>query len=1136
MSDFLFRGALRDVDPDVYGLTQVEAERQYRKLILIASESAAPQAVREALGTTFQNIYAEGYPDDDTRRMSEAELLDYDARLAHFRRYSDPRYYKGVEYADVAEALARRRCAELFAANGFSPDQVYVNIQGLSGAPANNAVYAALVSPGDTVMGMNLLYGGHLTHGSPVNRSGKLYHIVPYTIDPVTQKIDMDEVERLAKESKPKMIIVGYSSYPWAADFKRFRQIADSVGAYLMADMAHVAGLIAAGVYPNPVGIAHVVTFTTHKTLGGPRGACILTTDPALSRKIDRAVFPGEQGGPHVNVFAALSVAFKLAGTPQFQALQAQTVKNSVRFADQLAAQGFTIPFGGTESHLFNVDCKSVRGPDGTPLMGDMAARILDLAGIVLNRNTIPGDTSAANPSGLRVGTPWVTQRGFKEPEIDALAAAMGQVLKACQPFKYPGRKGDLFRARVDFEAFHDAKLKIRDLAAQAGIDYDPAAHGYPHFYYIDDAPEVAAPYVQIQVAGERAAELLYWATTTDVFALEAGGCGKVRLHTPRGQVDGTLEAGLEAPDRAATGPGTSFRLTVPVSQGGLALTWLRDLSDGYVAFDPADPLRKLPGPVSVRECGGAAALPKLSGHLAETDENKPWYIGATRWTADVPAALPEFQWQPDPNAPLRKTALNETHRAMGGRMVPFAGWEMPVQYTGVLEEHLATRQAAGLFDVSHMGVWEAAGPTAAAFLDGVVTNEVSSLKPGESMYAQILAPNASVHDDCYVYCRAPEKYLFVVNASNDDKDWAWVTAVLKGEVLIDLDRPWAKAPGRGGVTLRDLRQPSSGADMRVDIALQGPKARDILLALGADPATAKRIKALKRTELCDATIGGFDLVAARTGYTGETMGFELFVHPDRAVELWNALLQAGQPLGLKACGLAARDSLRTEAGLPLYGEEMDGPAGLGVGDAGFESYVKTYKPWFVGRRRLHRAGEPARQRDCPLPLRGQERPHGPLWRPGGGRQGPRGRPGDQLLAGYRGLPAGAGLPGAEIHRRGHAAGHFPIGLRQAREAAQGPQDWRQGDPARAGRGAEPLPEEKITTSPLRAFPPAPVAGCGSFPAAAPDARGGCGASAAPGRPAGAAAGPLPARPLSSPHDRSPPPAGLCPTGGFGSS
>jgi glycine hydroxymethyltransferase len=956
MSDFLFRGALREVDPEVYALAQIEAERQYRKLILIASESAAPLGVREALSTTFQNLYAEGYPDEETRWMDEGELLDYEARLGHYRRYGDPRYYKGVEYADVIEALARRRCAEAFAGNGYSADQVYVNVQALSGAPANNAVYHALVNPGDTVMGMNLLFGGHLTHGSPVNRSGKYYRIVPYTIDPATQKIDMDEVERLAREHKPKLIIVGYSSYPWAADFKRFRQIADAVGAYLLADMAHVAGLISAGVYPNPVGIAHVVTFTTHKTLNGPRGACILTTDAGLARKIDRAVFPGEQGGPHVNTFAALAVAFKLAARPEYKALQAQTVANSVRFAAQMAAHGFRIPFGGTESHLFNLDCKSVTGPDGTPLMGDMAARILDLAGIVTNRNTIPGDVSAANPSGLRIGTPWITQRGFKEAEIDTLAGAMAQVLKACQPYKYPGRRGDLFRAKVDFDAFHDARLTVRDLAQSAGIDYQPTRHGYPHFYYVDD-PAADEPFTQVEVEGERAAEFLYWATTSDVYALAPGQAAPTRLYTPRGPVEGAL---LRCNDGMA-----QYLLTVPSEQAGVALAWLRDLSDGYVAFDLADPFRKLPGPLAVRQKGGAAALPAEGEALAV---EKPYFIGSSMWAVEAPAPLPVFEWTAPGDAQPRKTALNATHRALGARMVPFAGWDMPVQYSGVKEEHEATRTAAGLFDVSHMGVWEVSGPTAPAFLDALVTNEVSALRPGESMYAQILAPDASVIDDCYVYCRRPELYLFVVNASNDDKDWAWFNTVHRGQARVDEDRPWATVPGRAGVTLRDLRRPEAGADQRVDIALQGPKARDILLALGADPGTVKAIKALKRTELCDAVVGGFDLIVARTGYTGETMGFELFVHPERAVDLWNALLKAGEPLGLKPCGLAARDSLRTEAGLPLYGEEMAGPMGLGVGDAGFESYVKTHKPWFIGRKDFlaqeqKRKGEVARFR-----------------------------------------------------------------------------------------------------------------------------------------------------------------------------
>ncbi len=230
--------------------------------------------MREALGSAFQNIYAEGYPDEDTRWMSEEEILDYPARLAYYRRHGDPRYYKGTEFADLVEALARRRAAEAFATDGVTADQIFVNVQALSGAPANNAVYHALVEPGSVVMGMNLLHGGHLSHGSSVNRSGKYYKIVHYNVDQ-NERIDYEQVRELALENKPKMIIAGYSSYSWIPDWKKFREIADEVGAYFLADISHIGGLVAAGVVPSPIGIAHVVMSTTHKTLDGPRGAVL---------------------------------------------------------------------------------------------------------------------------------------------------------------------------------------------------------------------------------------------------------------------------------------------------------------------------------------------------------------------------------------------------------------------------------------------------------------------------------------------------------------------------------------------------------------------------------------------------------------------------------------------------------------------------------------------------------------------------------------------------------------------------------------------------------------------------------------------------------------------------------------------
>jgi glycine hydroxymethyltransferase len=934
MGDFLARGTLAKIDPAVEELIRLESERQFRKLILIPSESTAPQAVLEALGSRLQNIYAEGYPDEETRWMSEEEILDYPARLGHYRRYSDPRYYKGVEYADIIEALARRRCAESFATPQITADEIFVNVQPLSGAPANTAVYDALATPGDTVMGLNLLHGGHLTHGAAANRSGRWYKIIGYTIDPVTEKIDYDAIEALAREHKPKMIIAGYTSYPWAADWKRFRQIADSVGAYLMADIAHVAGLVIAGAYPSPLGHAHVITFTTHKTLGGPRGACILTTDPVLSRKVDRGVFPGEQGGPHVNVFAALAVAFKLARTEKFRELQHQTVRNAKRLSDSLAASGLKIAYGGTDTHLLNLDCKSVRAPDGTPLSGDIAARVLDLAGIVLNRNTIPGDPSAGKSTGVRMGTPWVTQRGLREPEMDKLAAAIAQVLKACHPFSYSGRKGSLLRARIDFEAMEDARIKVRRLAEKAGIDFKSEKHGYPHFYFRDD-PAPKKKFSRIAVGGPHAGAFLYWATTNDVHGLKAGKSQKTQLPLPGGKTAAVVERNK-----------AGFVLTVASARASLVLAWLRALSDGYVRFDD-DLARKLPGSVQIELLGGVAAMPKTIG--GAVDSTRPYFVPP--FTADQAPALPDFSWTEPANPPQRSTPLNEVHKALGAKMVPFAGWDMPVWYSSVMEEHLAVRAAAGLFDVAHMGVWDASGPDACAFLDSICANEVAALAPGQSLYTHLLDPDGGVIDDLMIYRREAGNYLIVVNASNDDKDWAWVNAVREGKVCIDRENPGAKAPGRGGIVLRNLRDRASGADMRVDLALQGPKSREILLALGGDAETKKKITRLARTGLCDARLGGFDLIVARTGYTGELVAYELFVHPDRAAEFWMALSKAGDAFGLKPVGLGARDSLRTEAGLPLYGHEFDGALGLGVGDGGFESYVKPHKPWFIGRK-----------------------------------------------------------------------------------------------------------------------------------------------------------------------------------------
>ena len=943
MADYLFRGNLAKLDRDVYELTQFEAERQARKLILIPSESMAPLAVREALSSAFQNIYAEGYPEEETRWMSEEEILDYPARLGDYRRNGDPRYYKGVEYADVVEALARRRAAEAFAANGFTAGQIYVNVQALSGAPANNAVYQALVPLGETIMGLSLLHGGHLSHGSSVNRSGKWFKAVHYTVDE-KERLDYEKIRDQALETKPKLIIAGYSAYSWIPDWKKFRAIADEVGAYLLADISHIGGLVAAGVVPSPVGIAHVVMSTTHKSLDGPRGAVILTTDAAIAKKIDSAVFPGEQGGPHVNVFAALALTFKLAQTRQFKKLQEQTIKNAQAMADQFHKRGLRVVFGGTNSHMVNVDVTTVKSPEGIALSGDQAARILDIAGIVVNRNTIPGDKNSRDPSGIRLGTPWITQRGFKEKETREVADIMADVLLACAPHAVDTvRKGRQRRAKIDFNALNDAKLRVRKLAEKAGIDYKYKKSGYPHFYYIDDKLK-AKDNAVFELTGERVRQVLDYAVSSDLSAITKGQSQATTIATPKGVVKGTL---INVDDQ-------TYHLLVPVGKAALVATWLRDLSDGYTSFkldgEKDFSEKRLPGPLAVTQIKKAKKA--WSRSAKAVSEDKPYFIGISSEVQKEP--LPSFRWD-ELEEPVKFTTLHNTHKSLGAKMVPFAGWDMPVWYTSVVEEHLATRQAAGLFDVSHMGVYEVRGRDAASFLDTICANDCGGLQPGESLYSQFLTPEADVIDDTLVYRRAPDKFLVVVNASNDDKDRTWFESVRDGTVKIDNARPWARTYGYEA-EIRDLRHPKAGEDMRVDIALQGPKSRDILLAMGVDDETRKKVIGLKRTELCDAVIGNYDLIVSRTGYTGEKMAFELFVHPERAADFWNALLKAGEPFGLKPVGLGARDSLRTEAGLPLYGHEMGlgsgkfGHRDLGVAEGGFGSYIKPYKPWFIGR------------------------------------------------------------------------------------------------------------------------------------------------------------------------------------------
>ena len=381
---------IKEADVELYEALEAELKRQQGNIELIASENIVSPAVLAAAGTHLTNKYAEGYP--------------------------SKRYYGGCEYVDIAERLAIERAKELFGAE-------YANVQPHCGASANLAVFFALLQPGDTVLSMSLAHGGHLSHGSPVNISGKYFNIVPYFVDEKTCLIDYDEVERLAKECKPKLILAGASAYPRVIDFKRFREIADEVGAYLMVDMAHIAGLVAAGCHPSPVPYAHVVTTTTHKTLRGPRGGLILCKEE-LGKQIDKAIFPGTQGGPLMHIIAAKAVAFKEAMSEDFKKYQQQIVKNAKKLSNELIERGISLVSGGTDNHLMLIDLTN-KGKTGKEIEA-----LLDKAHITANKNAIPFDKQTPFvTSGVRVGTPAVTSRGMKEEDMVVIAECIADII-----------------------------------------------------------------------------------------------------------------------------------------------------------------------------------------------------------------------------------------------------------------------------------------------------------------------------------------------------------------------------------------------------------------------------------------------------------------------------------------------------------------------------------------------------------------------------------------------------------------------------------------------------------------------------------------------------------------------------------
>ena len=1092
-ADMVFNKTLAEIDEVAKKLADLEQARQNNKLIMIASEAMCPKPVREALSSTYTNLYAEGYP---RRRMLTEErksLEDLDRQMMLHRRFQDRRYYKGCDYINMTEALACRRVAEVFATEKTPADRIFANVQPHSGATANNEIYEAFLKPGDVVMGMALSSGGHLTHGSRANRSGKHYKIVSYDVDLTTGKVDYEKVRQLALQHKPRMIIGGYSAHTWDVDWKRLREIADEVGdCFVHADISHIAGLIAGGMLSNPIDYAQTVVFTTQKTLCGPRGAVILTTEADRARKIDSAVFPGEQSGAHFNNILAKAVCFEIAKTDAFKALQRQIVRNAQALAKELKRLGMTLAYGGTENHIVLISLRELK-QGGFNLTGEVASRILDLCGITCNKNEISGDETAVNPSAIRLGTTWITQKGLKEEHMVRLARIIHSVLTGITPFEYIGTSKDAARGKITFDRILKARKGVAELVAEMDREGELMSLDYPHYTsapkmkgrtspLFDIYKSAGAKFVErngwkvpkevsgqkdelkasakrailvdssdipaIEVSGEKSTDFLQGTLTKNVYGLRENDGLETAILDPDGGVMAAVA--LYRLENGEHGP--RYLLAGLDGFGDEVKDWLGALSDGYTRHD-IDVFMKVEGPVMVRDIsagdglwaafdvagkgaakvvgrvagrlpdggspwlkhfnyggnlvelmklskkgepdrfrlcgsgvviarifqkiisldGGKVASPagvlardtivgkqgiavggKVAGHKLLKrrpdlfDVTKPYFVGVNMLKIKD-EARPVVFTEPKPKEGLKKSFLLDVHRELYPSVAihPFAGWEMPVVFESIRTEHENVRANAGMFDLSHMGIFELTGPYAARFIDIIASNYLKSMHPGHSHYSYILDAQGQVLDDVFVYRLGEERFIIVANAANSDKIEKWLDCVNGGK--ISLNYGGRKVTLEDRTKIRNLKDPQAQKDRKMIIALQGPKSREMLSQVVTKDH--ERFVKMKKFEVGEFSIKGIPCILSRTGYTGEEIGYEIFVHPEKAAETWKLLLG----LGAKPAGLGARDSTRTEAGLPLYGHELAGPDGISPIEVGYGMFVKLHKPFFIGRDEMVR-------------------------------------------------------------------------------------------------------------------------------------------------------------------------------------
>jgi glycine hydroxymethyltransferase len=993
----MWGSGLTEVDPWMAALLEREEVRQLRQICLGAASSLCPAAVREAQASVFSNIDAEGYP---PKRMVQADwkqLLNLDEQVAYYFRYGDSRYNKGTELANVVEVVAQRRAAGLFATEwadnsdiSVNASDIHVNLQCPTGSLANTAVFEALLKPGDVVLSMNLVDGGHLTHGSPLHRSGRTYNIVHYGVDAVTQRLNYDSIRDLAQQHRPKLIVGGASSYPWAIDWKMLRQIAEEIEPRpsILADISHPAGLVSAGLIPNPIGYADVVTFTTYKTLCGPRGAAILCTDAMIAEAINRAVFPGLQSAPVFQQIVALAVAFEIARTAKFRRLQRKIAENARLLHLHLTQLEIPVAFGGTNTHIVVADVGKVPTSTKQRLCGDVVARILERAGISCNSNMIPGDRYAALASGIRLGTTWISQLGYGEAEVCEIATIIAEICNGIKPYSFYGTKRETRGGKVNEDLFRSASRRVREIL-QNGGEYVPDVLLEKRYKDSNQAKAKqalpAADKIKIWdlrsqsealiVMGERAPSFLQSIVTRDMYELKQGEVIPALVLHPNG------EKRLNVFVCALSGtPCPRYLLVYPCDPETRFRDWLQMLSDGHVEVESDDPSITIDGPVVIKEADSwhfdhiRTEIDNVVEALADfatvseadgeslIDSNKPYFIGQAALPKDTQTNKQWFSFEGMDSSmvaatsmavlasenPSKPSPFYNCHKALGATFTDFAGYLMPLYYTSNSQEHQRVRTHAGLFDLSYKVLLAFQGHGAERFLDIVLTEYIPALNIGESCRACILCPEGMVISDCVLYRTAADYFIMELEPVNAQAVESWLRAVAAREVMIDLAKPGVEVDRSCSITnFKTCSEPL------LVLALQGQKSTAILQRLLNNDKSRIILNNLRRGHIAELSISGIIVRLARRGYTGELIGYEIFVPESQAGLLWNAILDAGFDFSLRPTGLSAAESLRIEAGLPLCGRELGGPYAVSPTEAGFGSCIKLHKPFFIGRQHM---------------------------------------------------------------------------------------------------------------------------------------------------------------------------------------